>query len=58
MTMPFKVAILQHLDGLTAEGHDCGAVNTIIIEENTVGRRKYIGTNTDVIVSSPSLISI
>jgi quinate dehydrogenase len=49
VTMPFKVAILQHLDGLTPEGHDCGAVNTIIIKEDTNGERKYIGTNTDVI---------
>jgi quinate dehydrogenase len=45
--MPHKVAILQHLDDLTPEGRDVGAVNTVIIREEN-GKRKYIGTNTDV----------
>jgi len=49
VTMPFKVAIIPFLDGLTAEGHDCGAVNTIIVKEGANGERKYIGTNTDVV---------
>ncbi|KAF2672732.1 shikimate/quinate 5-dehydrogenase [Microthyrium microscopicum] len=47
VTMPHKVAIMDHLDGLTDEGREVGAVNTIIIREEQ-GRRKYIGTNTDV----------
>lgn len=45
--MPHKVAILPYLDDLTAEGRDVGAVNTVIIREDN-GKRKYIGTNTDV----------
>jgi quinate dehydrogenase len=50
VTMPHKVAILPHLDYLTPEGRDCGAVNTIVIEKDPVtGKRSYIGTNTDVI---------
>ncbi|KAE9985295.1 Quinate dehydrogenase [Venturia inaequalis] len=48
--MPHKVAILPHLDSLTPEGRDCGAVNTIIIQKDPVtGKRSYVGTNTDVI---------
>ncbi|QDS75691.1 hypothetical protein FKW77_007775 [Venturia effusa] len=50
VTMPHKVAILPHLDSLTPEGRDCGAVNTIIIQKDPVTRkRSYVGTNTDVI---------
>src|SRR5215469_12726319 len=45
--MPHKIAILKHLDELTPEARDVGAVNTVIIR-NENGRRKYIGTNTDV----------
>jgi quinate dehydrogenase len=45
--MPHKVAILKYLDELTPEARDVGAVNTVIIR-NENGRRKYIGTNTDV----------
>jgi len=48
VTMPHKVAILQHLDGLTDEGREVGAVNTIIIRKQADGKRTYIGTNTDV----------
>jgi quinate dehydrogenase len=48
--MPHKVSILPHLDALTPEGRDVGAVNTIIIErEPSTGHRTYIGTNTDVV---------
>jgi quinate dehydrogenase len=47
--MPHKVAILQHLDELTPEGRDCGACNTILIRKGSDGKRKYIGTNTDVV---------
>ena len=50
ITMPHKVAILQHLDGLTPEGASVGAVNTLFIREDAqTGERRYIGTNTDVI---------
>jgi len=49
VTMPHKVAILKHLDGLTEEGQDVGAVNTLFIQEDASGNRLYMGTNTDVI---------
>ncbi|KAF1944396.1 Aminoacid dehydrogenase-like protein [Clathrospora elynae] len=49
VTMPHKVAILKHLDGLTQEGADVGAVNTLFIQEDAAGNRLFMGTNTDVI---------
>jgi quinate dehydrogenase len=49
VTMPHKVAILKHLDGLTPEGASVGAVNTLFIQEDADGRRQFMGTNTDVI---------
>jgi quinate dehydrogenase len=48
--MPHKVAILPHLDGLTEEGRDVGAVNTLFIQQDpSTGKPLYMGTNTDVI---------
>jgi quinate dehydrogenase len=49
VTMPHKVAILKHLDALTPEGRDVGAVNTLFIREDSNGKRMFMGTNTDVI---------
>jgi len=50
VTMPHKVAILKHLDALTPEGRDVGAVNTLFIREDpATGKRLFMGTNTDVI---------
>ncbi|KAF2126608.1 hypothetical protein P153DRAFT_322683 [Dothidotthia symphoricarpi CBS 119687] len=49
VTMPHKVAISQHLDGLTPEGAAVGAVNTIFLKEDVTGKRLFMGTNTDVI---------
>ncbi|KIW08183.1 shikimate 5-dehydrogenase [Verruconis gallopava] len=49
VTMPHKVAILPYLDDLTPEGRDCGAVNTVLIQKNPDGSRKYVGHNTDVV---------
>jgi quinate dehydrogenase len=50
VTMPHKVAILKHLDGLTPEGRDVGAVNTLFLREDpATGKRLFMGTNTDVI---------
>lgn len=46
--MPHKVAIIPHLDDLTEEGRDVGAVNTVFIKHEG-GQRKLVGTNTDVI---------
>ena len=48
VTMPHKVAIMQHLDDVTEEGQDVGACNTVFFRE--VGnRRLLVGTNTDVV---------
>lgn len=48
--MPHKVAILKHLDELTPEGEAVGACNTLFIREDPeTGKRKFCGTNTDVI---------
>ncbi|SMR45758.1 unnamed protein product [Zymoseptoria tritici ST99CH_1A5] len=44
VTMPHKVGIIPHLDGLTDEGRAVGAVNTIFRRGD-----QYIGTNTDTI---------
>ncbi|KAL1609997.1 hypothetical protein SLS60_001662 [Paraconiothyrium brasiliense] len=50
VTMPHKVAILPHLDGLTPEGSAVGAVNTLFLRTDPeTGKRLYMGTNTDVI---------
>ena len=49
VTMPHKVAILPHLDGLTQEGKDVGAINTLFLQTDANGKRRYMGTNTDVI---------
>ncbi|KAF2019747.1 NAD(P)-binding protein [Aaosphaeria arxii CBS 175.79] len=50
VTMPHKVTILQHLDGLTPEGASVGAVNTMFIREDPeTGKRLFMGTNTDVV---------
>lgn len=49
VTMPHKVAICQHLDGLTDEAEKVGACNTVFLQKDEAGRRKYIGTNTDVV---------
>ncbi|KAF1999579.1 Aminoacid dehydrogenase-like protein [Amniculicola lignicola CBS 123094] len=50
VTMPHKVSIVKHLDGLTPEGASVGAVNTLFIREDPVtGKRLYMGTNTDVV---------
>src|ERR1700737_2757711 len=56
VTMPHKVAIIPHLDGLLDEGRVVGAVNTIIVKEEN-GQRKYIGTNTDCIGIRDALLS-
>ena len=47
VTMPFKVAVIPHLDELTEEGRSIGAVNTIVVKARADGSRSYCGTNTD-----------
>ncbi|KAF2969696.1 hypothetical protein GQX73_g3937 [Xylaria multiplex] len=52
VTMPNKVAIMEHLDEMTEECREVGACNTIYFrpEKDTPGgRRKLYGTNTDVV---------
>ncbi|RDW77203.1 hypothetical protein BP6252_05256 [Coleophoma cylindrospora] len=49
VTMPFKVAIMPHLDALTPEAEAIGAVNTVFLLPSTDGRRRLCGTNTDCI---------
>lgn len=49
VTMPFKVAIIPHLDMLTPEGEAIGAVNTIFLRNAPSGKRLLCGTNTDCI---------
>jgi len=47
--MPFKVAIIPHLDSLTPEAAAIGAVNTIWFQTDENGKRGLRGTNTDCI---------
>jgi quinate dehydrogenase len=49
ITMPYKVAIIPHLDELTPEGAAIGAINTLFLRNDESGRRIYCGTNTDCI---------
>lgn len=49
VTMPFKVAIMPHLDMLTPEGEAIGAINTIFLRNSPSGKRLLCGTNTDCI---------
>lgn len=48
VTMPHKLAILKHLDELTAEAQSVGACNTVTVQQRE-GRPFLVGTNTDVI---------
>ncbi|KAF7856002.1 hypothetical protein EAF04_009958 [Stromatinia cepivora] len=49
VTMPFKVAIIPHLDQLSPEGAAIGAVNTIYHRISPSGEKILCGTNTDCI---------
>jgi len=49
ITMPYKMAIIPHLDELTPEGEAIGAINTIFLKTDSNGCRRYCGTNTDCI---------
>ncbi|KAH0351907.1 shikimate/quinate 5-dehydrogenase, partial [Aureobasidium melanogenum] len=48
VTMPHKVAIMKHVDELTQEGREVGAVNTLYLRKHG-DRTILVGTNTDVI---------
>ena len=43
VTIPYKETIIPHLDGLTKEAHDIGAVNCVVIKNS-----QKIGHNTDL----------
>jgi quinate dehydrogenase len=50
ITMPHKIAFLQHVDELTDAGKAIRAINTVFIREDpATGKRRYVGTNTDCI---------
>ena len=49
VTMPYKVAVIPHLDELTPEGRAIGAINTIFLKSDWSGSQRYCGTNTDCI---------
>ncbi|KAF7590053.1 hypothetical protein BBP40_003306 [Aspergillus hancockii] len=49
VTMPWKVAIMPHLDDLTEDARQAGACNTIFLRDEHDGSRAYVGTNTDCI---------
>ena len=50
VTIPYKESIIPHLDGLTKEAHEIGAVNCVVI---TNGQK--IGHNTDIVGIDASL---
>ncbi|PWY91519.1 NAD(P)-binding protein [Aspergillus sclerotioniger CBS 115572] len=56
VTMPWKVAIMPHLDDLTEDARQAGACNTIFIRKNEDGSRAYVGTNTDCIGIREALV--
>jgi quinate dehydrogenase len=56
VTMPFKVAIIPHLDSLTPEAAAIGAVNTIWWKTDENGRKGLCGTNTDCIGIRESIL--
>ena len=56
VTMPHKVSIILHLDGLLDEGRVTGAVNAVIVQWANK-HRTYIGTNTDCIGIREALLS-
>ncbi|KAJ9109014.1 hypothetical protein QFC21_000340 [Naganishia friedmannii] len=58
VTMPFKVAVMKHLDDLTPEGRAIGACNTVYWQTSSDGSRKLIGHNTDCVGIKRALDSI
>ncbi|KAJ6015472.1 hypothetical protein N7540_010063 [Penicillium herquei] len=49
ITMPNKVTFGPLLDDLTEEAQAIGAVNTVFSRLDAVGKRRWIGTNTDCV---------
>ena len=50
VTIPYKETIIPHLDGLTKEAHEIGAVNCVVIKNG-----QKIGHNTDLVGIEASL---
>ena len=50
VTIPYKESIIPHLDGLTKEAHEIGAVNCVVINNS-----QKIGHNTDIVGIEASL---
>ena len=50
VTIPYKESIIPHLDGLTKEAHEIGAVNCVVIRNG-----QKIGHNTDLMGIEASL---
>jgi shikimate dehydrogenase len=46
-TVPHKQSILPHLDGLTEQAREIGAVNTVVKRAGAGGKLQLIGENTD-----------
>jgi quinate dehydrogenase len=49
VTMPYKVAMMSSVDGVTEEGRMIGAINTVFLRKARDGSTRYIGTNTDCV---------
>ncbi|PLN84378.1 putative quinate 5-dehydrogenase [Aspergillus taichungensis] len=56
VTMPWKVAIMPHLDEMTEDAQQAGACNTIFIRQEAGNKRTYVGTNTDCIGIREALV--
>ncbi|ETN39304.1 uncharacterized protein HMPREF1541_05527 [Cyphellophora europaea CBS 101466] len=58
ITMPNKLALIPHMDELTAEARAVGAINTVSVQTDPkTGRRRYIGTNTDIVGIRDALVN-
>ncbi|KAL4809492.1 shikimate dehydrogenase substrate binding domain-containing protein [Aspergillus unguis] len=55
VTMPWKVAIMPHLDDLTEDAQQAGACNTIFLRKSE-NKTEYVGTNTDCIGIREALV--
>jgi len=49
VTVPHKTAVLSHLDALSGDAQQIGAVNTLVLQANDDGTRLLEGDNTDCV---------
>ena len=47
VTIPYKQDIMAHLQEVKEEALDIGAVNTVVAESDSSGKRRLVGYNTD-----------